>query len=402
MPYIPTRRFKDMIYLDPADESWPRIGWNILRAEPALPMTPQIRMVSTILSRVLSLRDKMKELLEIRIAGLMHRKGSTVKDIRRLLSLTDDSLRRELANLETLDDYSRTCWAEEVELANKSYYRGSYKPLLNQLGPLLRPPLEDLFSIDSFNWHEELNLNHRLIYIYTGGLGQGEAMQIFGQIAIGTIQQTLMLREVYKLPKPYNYCVLALDEFWQYADTSVETFSFIYPQLRKYKGYVLTAYQSDENVSDKLVGLMTQLVDNFLIFSVSLKDARFFAEQFRLRDGEGKSQPEIFLDLTSGHAVARTYTQRTGVPASIPYEPLVPVNPEVDVDKLIAESKRRYGVNRPRPVEHATLEFTEFSEEQVKPPPTGGPRVTEEPKKRRRGRPRKNPGPPPVDPFEAD
>lgn len=59
---------------------------------------------------------------------------------------------------------------------------------------------------------------------------------------------------------------------------------------------------------------------------------------------------------------------RRGSKHLIPYDPLVPVNPQVDVGRLIAYSKAKHGaVVEPRQQENATIEF---GEEEVKIPAT--------------------------------
>jgi hypothetical protein len=301
-PYIPEHRLDDVIYIDPGDGILPIIGFNPLYFDAPSDPRDADRLKRwkaaenyAVLMRTLNIdTEPTKNLLNHTMYALTGRPNTTLNDIRRLIDPKERALHTEIANDPRVDNITREFWRDyATEGANTMVYRN----LSSRIVPLLRPPLFDIFSTQSFSFHRELNEHARIVLIDLSNMGSRDSLEakIASQLLIATIHQTMLRRDKMKEADYIPY-FMYIDEFQQYADTNENSISAMAEQIRKYHfGLTLTSLVvSDLSTAlfDKIIGVMS----TFICLTVSAKDAQRFADEMSIKHPTRDSYNGVFSE----------------------------------------------------------------------------------------------------------
>jgi hypothetical protein len=116
MPYIPENRIDDVVYFNPSDTTSP-IPFNPLYLADGEDIDLKVDDNLTIFKRLMGeTQARMDEILRQALYALMARPDSTLIDVEKLLSRTDDTFRQEVI---------RTSEDEQTRYFFESTYQGS-------------------------------------------------------------------------------------------------------------------------------------------------------------------------------------------------------------------------------------------------------------------------------------
>jgi len=228
---------------------------------------------------------------------------------------------------------------------------------------LLRPPLFDIFSINSLSFHREINEHARILLVDLSNFSRDSMeAKISAQLLIATIQQTILRRD--KMPKadhiPY---FMYIDEFQNFADTNEKSIGDMAEQLRKYSfGLTLTSLVASD-LSSRLFDTIIGVMSTFICLSISAKDAGRFASEMHI-----KLHTEELTKLQRGQAYVLTPPLDAALFVQMPPEPLGNL-PKLST--TIADLKHRSKANfgaMGRPQESAAVDQDVEPEDMEEPP----------------------------------
>jgi hypothetical protein len=334
---IPEHRIKDVILVDPSDET-ASIGFNILSAHSDLEKTLLASDLVSVFARLsTSWGDQMEGVLRNAIlAFLESSQGGTLSDLRRFL-LDPKYRERFLATVQDPDIqfYWRKGFAQLT--GNKSI-----GPVLTRLETFLSPkPLRYMVAqpVNRLDFADILDSGK----IFLAKLSQGaigkENAYLLGSLLMAKFQQTAMARQ--------RQAALARRDFFIYLD---EFQNFITPSLaeilsgaRKYRLGLVLAHQELRQLERDREVASAVLSNPYtrVVFRVGDDDAR------KLENGFSSFTARDLQNLGTGEAVARIERSDCDFNLSIPLpEEPDPNQAEARRAEVVAASRSRYATPR--------------------------------------------------------
>src|SRR5262249_10827804 len=158
------------------------------------------------------------------------RPGSTLLDVDRLLSRSDDTLRREI--IATSDDMTRTFFRDTYP----SFPKDAHLPITTRIGRLVRPKAIREFLCQpgiSFNFRKAMDEGKILLFNLSDGLLGEQIAQTLGQLIVAKLQLAVWSR-VDVPPEKRRPFYLYMDEFQTFTGVSGASYAQILSRARKY------------------------------------------------------------------------------------------------------------------------------------------------------------------------
>jgi hypothetical protein len=359
LQYIPKKRIKDVVLIDPSDSDFP-IGFNLLQAHSDLEkellssdLVALFRRFST------SWGDQMNSVLANAIlAFLESTKGGTLVDLRRFL--IEKPYRDQFLTTVT-DPQIVYYWQREYPLIKSS----SIGPILTRLDTFLRPKLiRNMVSQKRSLDMEQLMDSKKIILVkLSQGLIGAENSFLLGACIVSKIQQAAMARQA-KTKDARTSFFLYIDEFHHFITPSMAT---ILTGTRKYGVGLILAHQDmqqvskyDSELSGAIMGTGTRIC-----FRLGDNDAKKFEDGFSL------FTKEDLLNLDTGETITRI--GRSEHDFNMRITPLPPEAIQGLQEEVIAASRNTYGTPKETieplvtPTESKEGEYIPFEEAVPKP-----------------------------------
>lgn len=378
LTYIPERRKKDVLIIDPADAEHP-VGFNILTAHSdiekdilASDLVAAFKRLST------SWGDQMNSVFANAVlAFLESSQGGTLADLRRFLVEKGyrDSILRTVADPSVL-----YYWKHEYPLLKTS----SIGSILTRLDSFLRPKLIRNMVCQNKGIDFRLLMDEGKIILVklSQGLIGSENSYLLGTFITAKIQQAAMARQAQAQETRRDF-FLYVDEFQHFITPSM---SSILSGTRKYHLGLILAHQSMAQISDsELASAILANAGTRICFRLGETDAR------KLEDGFSSFDAKDLQNLGTGEAIARIEKpdfdfslntvplETSDVPGEV-QEQIIECSrnaygtPKGEVEEMLAESmrtaaseERKDKRKEQRPTEPEDIEFEEVVPEQDTP-----------------------------------
>src|SRR3989339_1088221 len=341
--FIPPSRINDVVYINPADLSFP-IAFNVLES-----VSEEHRhLVASGLLGIFkklwaeSWGPRLEYVLNNAIMALLEYPGSTLLGVMRLL--IDKSFRKKVINKIT-DPIIKSFWVEEYSKYPDRFQAEAIAPIQNKVGRFLSSALirnilgqvKSSFSMRDIMDEEKI----LLLNLSKGRIGEDNSA-LLGAMIITKIQLAAMSR-VDMSEKERKDFYLYVDEFQNFA---TESFANILSEARKYRLNLIIAHQYIEQVEENVQAAVFGNVGTLVVFRVGAADAEFLEKEFfptfTQEDLVNLSKFEIYIKLMIDGVTSEAFSARTLPPVSLAEENLD------TKDKIISVTRERYA--RPREV----------------------------------------------------
>jgi hypothetical protein len=358
LPFIPQDRVDDVVYFNPANSQNP-IPLNPLYLDADSDIDLCVDDNLTVFKRLLGeTQPRMEELLRQSLYALIERPNSTLLDIERLLSRTDEVLRQEIIR-QTSDEQTRYFF----EHTYPSFPKDAHLPITTRINRLIRPrAVRNLLCQPgkSFNFREAMDEGKILLFNLADGILGEQTSQILGQLVISKLQLATMSRmdTPRALRTPFY---LYLDEFQTFVGVAENSYATMLSRSRKYKCSMILSHQQTGQLSKNLLDDIFGNVTTFISFSVAYSDAQRLSQQYIVTmDGHKRPLPtEELVNQKIGEAIGKI--GETVFPLRVPLVPQQP-NPRI-VDFIINRSAWNYGIHADKKTSYKTWEGEVIREE---------------------------------------
>lgn len=274
---IPPERIQDVIYFNPADQSFP-IAFNVMEQ-----VDPEYRhLVASGLIGVFkklwaeSWGPRLEYILRNAILALLEYPGSTLLGVMRIL--VDKKYRVQVINHVT-DPVVKSFWVDEFSKWNDRVLQEVISPIQNKVGQFLSTSLiRNIVGQPKSSFDIRTLMDDKKILILNlakGRIGEDNSA-LLGAMMITKIQMAAMAR-VDMPEEERNDFYLYVDEFQNFA---TESFANILSEARKYRLNLILANQYvtqiDEIVRDAIFGNAGTLI----AFRVGAVDSEFLEKEF--------------------------------------------------------------------------------------------------------------------------
>lgn len=343
---IPSERYKDVIYFDPADLSRPFslnfLEYDFSRPEQKTFIVNELLMIFRRLYGDVpeSMGPAFEQYFRNATQLVMEdpSSGSTILDIARVLANKEF---REMKLAKSMNPIVNQFWRD---IATKAGGDAS----LENIVPYITNKFDDFTANDfirpivgqqesSFNFREVMDTKKiLLINLSKGRLGEKNA-NLLGLIVVGKLFMAALSRA--DSPRvAHAPFYLYIDEF---QNVTTDSIPGILSEARKYKLSLTMAHQFLAQIDEKTRDAVFGNVGNMAVFRVGEEDAEFFAKQFA-----PVFKALDFVNLEMGNAYVKMLSK--GVPQK-PFDmkttDLSPMN-DAQVDDLIHLSSLTYGRDR--------------------------------------------------------
>jgi Type IV secretion-system coupling protein DNA-binding domain len=343
LPYIPEDRVDDVVYFNPANSQNP-IPLNPLYLDADSDIDLCVDDNMTVFKRLMGeTHPRMEEILRQSLYALMERPNSTLLDVEKLLSRTDDKLRNEVIR-KTSDEQTRYFF----ESTYPSFPKDAHLPITTRINRLTRP--RSVRSIlcqpgKSFHFREAMDEGKILLFNLADGILGEQTAQLLGQLVISKLQLATMSRM--DTPAAHRRpFYLYLDEFQTFVGVAENSYATMLSRSRKYKCSMILSHQQTGQLSKNLLADIFGNVTTFISFSVAYADAQRLSQQYIVNMGAQKKPlpPEEFVSQKVGEAIGKigesVFALRT---------PLVPKQPNPRIaEYIINRSAQNYGLHANR------------------------------------------------------
>ena len=172
LPYIPEERIDDVVYFDPSNTAAP-IPLNPLHLDEDADIDLCVDDNLTIFQRLMGeSQARMDEILRQSFYALLERPGSTLLDVERLLSRSDDTLRNEIIQ-NSRDEQTRYFF----EKSYPAFARDAHLPITTRINRLVRPRVVRNLLCQpgkSFNFREAMDAGKILLFSLPGPPGAND------------------------------------------------------------------------------------------------------------------------------------------------------------------------------------------------------------------------------------
>jgi hypothetical protein len=346
LPLIPERRWKDVVYVDPADTARP-VPLNPLHLEQGEDLDLKVDETFTIFQRVFSedgtgAAPRMEAILRQGLSLLMRIPGATLLDFERLLDRQDDSFRR-WAVVQVNDPEAERFWLQTYP----AHPKDAHLPLVNRLGRFLGPRVVRslLCAPGCLNVRAAMDEGRVLLFSLSDGLLGATNAELLGQLVVAKIQMAAMSRadQPKESRRPFS---VYLDEFQTFCGVAGTSYEKILSRARKYGLSLVLAHQQTGQIPEHLMREILGNVATVVCFVVGASDAKRLGREMV---GEVDGEPRLLdrqelLSLRVGEAWCRIDRNVLFLRALPP-----PKGGAAWVrDQIIQESRLHYGVEPKR------------------------------------------------------
>ena len=333
--FIPERRVKDVIYLNPGDLEYP-VAFNPLRK-----VRPEHRhlVVSGLISVFKKIwRDfwgpRLEHLLRFALFTLLDYPESTLLDVTRLF--TDNSFRAKVLAYVT-QEAVRAFWQTEFEKYSPWLRSEAIAPILNKMGHFLtNNPLRNVVGQkdNTFSLRKVMDEGKILIANLSKGAIGEDNCALLGAMLVTQIQLAALSRANIKEHERRPF-YLYVDEVHNFL---TQSFADVLSESRKYGMNLVLAHQFTSQLQEETRNAIFGNVGTMISFRVGADDAKYLAREF------APTFDEIdFINLPNYHVYLKLMID--GV-TSQPFSAVTLPLPERGISKseeIIDESRRRYG-----------------------------------------------------------
>lgn len=337
LSYVPASRKEDVVYFNPADGTFPIVGFNPFGLSDKTILTQRAGELESILIRTVGdMGVKMKPVLSNSIYALLATQG-TFNDIPKLLDPDDASYRHSI--IDKLDERTREFFKK---YDTSKYYKDVYEPIINRLDPLLRPPLSTTLTTHALNFTDILNKNSNIVLCDLSRL-RGFQAEIVGQLLLATFQQIVFARDL--IPErdrlPYFFY---MDEFQTYATINEQSLKEFLTRSRKYKLGIVMAHQNTDDIPSNLLSSIYGNCGTLTGMLMSAKDASAFTREAQLANFKGFAKAETQLqNFIPGEIAIATPDMKQAKICRVPeHPPFTRSNQQIESLKKYAKS--RFGI----------------------------------------------------------
>jgi hypothetical protein len=335
LPYMPEERIDDVVYVDPSNTTYP-IPLNPLYLEPDSDIDLCVDDNLTIFKRLMGdIQPRMEEILRQTLYALLARPGSTLLDVERLLSRTDEAVRKEI--IRTAKDEQTRYFFESTY---PSFPKDAHLPITTRINRLVRPKTVRTLLCQpgkSFNFRKAMDEGKILLFNLSDGILGEQTAQLLGQLIVSKIQLAAMSRA--NIPKSERReFFLYLDEFQTFTGVAETSYSAILSRARKYKLGLILAHQQTGQLPKKLLDEIFGNVTTFITFSVAYADAQRLGQQY-IFDGK-PLPPENFVNQKTGEAMGKI--GQSVFPLRTPLAPQQPNHRRAEY--IMGRSAKNYGL----------------------------------------------------------
>ena len=339
LPYIPADRIDDVMYFTPADTVNP-LPLNPLFLDDDADIDLTVDDNLTGFKRLMGeTQPRMGEILGQSLYALVERPGSPLLDVDRLLSRTDDVLRKEI--IRTITDEQTRYFFESTY---PSFPTDAHLPIVTRINRLVRPrTVRNLLCQPgtSLHFREAMDAGKIFLFNLSDGIIGEQTSHLLGQQVVSKIQMATMSRMNTPAAKRRPF-YLYLDEFQTFTGVAETFYKKMLSRARKYKLCLILAHQQTGQLTKNILAEIFGNVTTFIAFSVAYADAMRLSQHYIVHMG-GQKRPlptEEFVHQKVGEAIGKigetVFPLRT---------PLVPQTPTSRLSEYIIErSARHYGL----------------------------------------------------------
>lgn len=336
--YIPSWRYNDVVYFNPADLEFP-VGFNILEAvsesHKHLVASGMMGVFAKIWEGMWS--SRMEYILNNTILALLDNPGQTLLGINRMMS-DADYRKRMVGNVK--DPVVRAFWLKEFASWTEKYQTEATASIQNKIGQFLSAGvIRNIVSQVKSTINVRQIMDENKIFIINlskGRIGEDNS-KLLGGLLITKIQLSAMER-VDTPEEDRNDFYLYVDEFQNFA---VESFAGILSEARKYRLCLTMAHQYIAQLTEPVRDAVFGNVGTMITFRVGSPDAIFMEQEFAPR-----ITPEDIINLPKYNVYLKLLID--GV-TSQPFSALT-LPPIAQVtnssEKIIKVSRERYAAPR--------------------------------------------------------
>jgi len=277
LDFIPSNRINDVVYLNPADTSFP-IAFNIMEA---VEETHKHLIASGIVSVFKkqfaeSWGPRLEYILRNTIMALLDYPGSTLLGVMRILVEKDY---RDKVVEKIKDPVVRSFWVNEFTKWNDRVLQEVISPIQNKVGQflsnfLIRNIVGQVKS--TIDLREIMDSQKILILNLAKGRIGEDTMQLLGSMIVTKLYMAAMSRvEIPESERKDFY--LYVDEFQNFA---TDSFSNILSEARKYRLNLVVAHQYIEQLPEEVSAAVFGNVGTLICFRTGAADAEKLVLEF--------------------------------------------------------------------------------------------------------------------------
>ncbi len=308
MKFIPGSRYKDVVYFNPADTSYP-LGFNPLEVTNPAQKTNVSSEVIGVLKRMFgeSWGPRLEYILRYTILALLDRPETTMLDITRML--TDKKFRKETLSYCT-DTVVLQFWNVEFASWTDKFQAEAIAPVLNKVGAFTaNPVIRNIIGQpkSTFNIRQIMDEGKILVVNLSKGLIGEDNAGILGSFIVTKIQLAAMSRSDIPDVKDRRPFYLYVDEFQNFA---TDSFATILSEARKYGLNLTVANQYISQMQDTVRDAVFGNVGSMISFRVSADDSPILAKQF-----EPQFEPNDLLQMHNRNFIVNMVINGEKAPA---------------------------------------------------------------------------------------
>ncbi len=333
---IPADRINDVIYFNPADQSFP-IAFNVMEKVDSeyrhLVASGLIGVFKKIWAD--SWGPRLEYILRNAILALLEYPGSTLLGVTRIL--VDKKYRLKVVDKVT-DPVVKMFWTDEFTKWNERVLQEVVSPIQNKVGQFLSTSLiRNIVGQTTSTFDVRKAMDERKILILNlskGRIGE-DASALLGAMMITKIQLAAMGRVDMPEDDRKDF-YLYVDEFQNFATLS---FANILSEARKYHLNLILANQYVNQIEEEVRDAIFGNAGSIISFRVGAVDAEFLEKEFEpvfmQNDIVNLPKYNIYLKLMIDGIAGDAFSAVTLPPISLG-------DTEGNVDKVIAVSRERY------------------------------------------------------------
>ena len=340
MPYVPESRIDDVVYFNPSDTQSP-IPFNPLYLADGEDIDLKVDDNLTIFKRLMGeTQARMDEILRQTLYALMAREGSTLIDVEKLLSRSDDTFRQEI--IRTSEDEQTRYFFESTY---PSFPKDAHLPITTRINRLVRPKMIRTLLCQPgqcFNFRSAMDEGKILLFNLSDGLIGQQTAELLGQLIVSKLQLAAMSRmDIPKAARRPFY--LYMDEFQTFTGVNETSYEKMLSRARKYELCLILAHQQTGQIPKLLMREVLGNVSTMITFNISHVDATMLHQEFAIDMG-GKVEyvpPEEFITLKVGEAWGKIGKSVFPLKTA-----LAPQQPDFTRTKAVIDrSRKNYGLS---------------------------------------------------------
>jgi hypothetical protein len=312
LDYVPNERINDLIYFNPADESYVTAFNPLDNVPPDQTHLVVAGLIATFKKIWIdSWGPRLEYILRYALLTLCNYPDATLLDIQPLL--TNYDFRRRVLSY-CSDQYLLSFWYNEFDKYPPQLKAEAISPILNKTGLFVAiTQLRNVIgqSTSSFQIQDVMDNQKILICnLAKGKLGE-DASTLLGSMMVNAIQLAALARasQQEEQRKPFY---LYVDEMHSFVSLS---FADILAEARKYRLSLFMAHQYIEQVNEKIRHAIFGNVGTMIIFRVGAEDAKHLVQEvqpiFNEEDMINLPRYAMYLKLMIDGATSKPFSATT-------------------------------------------------------------------------------------------